>query len=178
MVGADPAPSERPEARALARELDESHERAMQRAARPCRFRGEMALASRYWVSLTIVLSAVAATALVFGYGLQRTSSPNFRYRHVDLARVHHYSLAAVRRAFAAHDIHLRYAPPMSGVQILRPSASSQLFVAVGARHGTANWEMKPKNIYDDAFGNLDITYLGTNPATLAAIKAAVTDLR
>ena len=67
-----------------------------------------MAFVVRYWVSLAVVLVAMAATACFLAFGLPRTPTPN--ERRVDFSRVHYYSPALVRRTFAAHGIQLRYA--------------------------------------------------------------------
>jgi hypothetical protein len=135
-----------------------------------------MALVVRYWVSLAIVLTAVAATGCFLAFGLPRTSTPN--ERRVDLARVHYYSPALVRRTFAARGIHLRYEYEVaSDLHVLSTSRTSdELSVDVGSRSGQVSWG--PKDAYDDAFGNIDVRYSGANPNTLAAVKAAVSALR
>jgi hypothetical protein len=141
-----------------------------------------MHFVARYRVSLAAVLAALGATGAFLAYGLPRTSTPG--QRMVDLARVHHYSLALVRRTFAAHGIHLRYASK-PGVAPLWLSAAplpapySGLYVLVGDNDtGHVSWGPKPAHQYDQPVGNLLVHYGGTNPNTLAAVKAAVATLR
>lgn len=135
-----------------------------------------MELVLRYRVTLAIVLTAVAATACFLALGL-RAHRPS--ERRVDFARVHYYSPAFVRRTFAAHGIHLRYAyADGGGVQTLSTrSNSDELSVDVGPRTGTASWGPKPAHVYDQARGNLLVHYAGANASTLAAVEAAVADL-
>jgi len=135
-----------------------------------------MALVLRYWVSLAVVLIAMAATACFLAFGLPRTPTPN--ERRVDLSRVYYYSPALVRRTFAAHGIRLRYGYTVaSDLQVLSITPHSDvLSVDVGGRTGQVSWG--PKHAYDQTLGNLDIRYDGTNPNALAAVKAAVADLR
>ena len=135
-----------------------------------------MAFVLRYWLTLAIVLAAVAATACFLAVGLPRTPTPN--ERRVDLSRVHYYSPALVRRTFAEHGIHLRFGYTVaSDLQVLSTTPHSDLLsVDVGGRTGQVGWG--PKHAYDHTLGNLDVRYDGSNPNTLAAVKAAVTDLR
>lgn len=135
----------------------------------------------RYRVSLAIVLVALAATGAFLAYGLPRTSTPD--QRMVDLTRVHHYSVAVVRRTFAAHGIDLRY-KSKSGIAPIFLSATplpvpvSGLYVLDGDNDtGHVSWGPKPAHQYDQPLGNLLVHYGGTNPATLAAVKAAVAAL-
>jgi hypothetical protein len=141
-----------------------------------------MALVVRYWVSLAIVLAAVAATACFLAYGLPRTSTPD--QRMVDLTRAHHYSIAIVRRTFATHGIELRYkskpgiAPIFLSATPL-PVPVSGLYVLDGDNDtGHVSWGPKPAHQYDQPVGNLLVHYGGANPGTLAAVKAAVAALR
>jgi hypothetical protein len=135
-----------------------------------------MALVVRYRLSLAVVLVAVTATACFLAFGLPRTPTPN--ERRVDLARVHYYSPALVKRTFAAHGIHLRYGYAVTSyLHVLSTSRTSdELSVDVGGRKGQVSWG--PKHAYDHTLGNLDVRYDGTNPNTLAAVKAAVAALR
>ena len=132
----------------------------------------------RYRLTLGIVLAAMAATACFLSFGLPRTRTPN--ERRVDLARVHYYSPALVRRTFATHGIHLRYGYAVFGViHVLSTNRTSdELSVEVGSRKGQVSWGPKPAHEYDQPFGNLLVHYSGTNPNTLAAVKAAVAALR
>lgn len=131
-----------------------------------------MAIVLRYWVSLAIALIAIAATACFLAFGLPRTPTPN--ERKVDLSRVHYYSPALVRRAFAAHGIRLRYGYRVaSDLQVLSITPHNDvLSVDVGGRTGQVSWG--PRDAYDQTLCNLDVRYDGTNPNTLAAVKAAV----
>ena len=88
-------------------------------------------------------------------------------------------ALRSCRRTFAAHGIHLRYAYAVaSDLHVLSTSRTSdELSVDVGGRRGEVSWGPKPAHEYDQPLGNLDVSYGGTNPNTLAAVKAAVAAL-
>jgi hypothetical protein len=140
-----------------------------------------MALAVRYRFTLAIVLAAVAATAGFLAFGLPRKNAPN--QRTVDLAHVHQYSPAVVRRTFAEHGIRLRYASD-PGVMPIWLSATplpvpvGGLYVNVVEGMRSVSWGPKPAHQYDQPVGNVLVHYGGSDPATLAAVKAAVAALR
>lgn len=141
-----------------------------------------MAFVLRYWLTLAIVFATVAAAACFLALGLPRTSQPD--QRMVDLTRAHHYSIAVVRRTFRAHGIELRYkskpgiAPIFLSATPL-PVPVTGLYVLVGDNDtGHVSWGPKPAHQYDQPLGNLLVHYGGTNPSTLAAVKASVASLR
>jgi len=140
-----------------------------------------MELVLRYRLTLAIVLVAVAATGGFLLFGLPRSTTPNAaNQRAVDLAHVRRYSPALVRRVFAEHGIRLRYGIAHQYVvwltSVRPPVPTSGLYVLVATGRG-ASWGPKPAGEYDQPAGNLLVHYGGSNPATLAAVKAAVAAL-
>jgi len=132
-------------------------------------------LSTRKRVAVALGFLAVGVLTLVVHHGKPKA-------RTVDFARVHHYSAADVRGAFAAHGIHLRYASrAQPGYVELSatpfPVPVTALYVEVGPKRGRTNWGRAPSTGLDEPVGNLLVHYGGGDAATLAAVKAAVTDL-
>lgn len=126
------------------------------------------------------LVAVLAATGAFLSYALTRPLDPS--QRTVDLARVHHDSVADVRRAFAAKGIRLPHATDDGLVTWLSatrpPVPDSSLYVLVGGRSGTMSWGPKPRAGYDEAVDNLLVHYGGENARTLAAVEAAVASIR
>jgi hypothetical protein len=58
------------------------------------------------------------------------------------------------------------------------PVPTRGLYVMVGGRAGKVSWGPPIGSAYDLSFGNLDVHYGGTNTQVLAAVEAAVADLK
>jgi hypothetical protein len=139
-----------------------------------------MRLVTRHPVSLALVLAAVAAFAAVFTFARpQLESEPGTEM--VNLAEKDYISPAAVRAAFAAEDLPLRYTSNSPRLLVLYsdppPQTADKLSVLVGARTGFVGFGAK-YNAYDERFENVMITYGGSDEAMLARIKAAVATLK
>lgn len=135
---------------------------------------------ARYWISLAIVGSLVVATAGLFvfarpGFDRERGSEM------VDFSEVRHYSAATVRAAFASHGISLREASRFGGFVTFstetRPLRADALQVVVGPPSGAGSFgpELEP---YDERFGNVLVTYGGSDAALVERVDAAVDALR
>jgi hypothetical protein len=126
------------------------------------------------------LVAVLAATGAFLSYALTRPLDPD--QRTVDLARVHHDSVADVRRAFAAQGIRLPHVTDDGVVvwlSVMRaPVPDSSLYVLVGGRTGTMSWGPKPRTGYDETMDNLLVHYGGGDARTLAAVEAAVASLR
>ena len=98
----------------------------------------------------------------------------------VDLAEKDYISPAAVRAAFAAESLPLRYMTRSGLLLVLHsdppPQTAEKLSVVVGARKGRVGFGAR-YNAYDDRFENVMVTYGGSDDALLARIKAAVATL-
>lgn len=143
-----------------------------------------MELVVRYRVSLAIVLVALAATGGFLGLGLPRVPN-NDNQRPVDLAHVHHYSAALVRRTFAAHGLELRYSIKdlyvvwLTDIRPPTPVPDSALYVLLPTkRDRSVSWGPKPAHEYDQPVGNLLVHYGGHDPAILAKLEATVAALQ
>lgn len=137
-------------------------------------------LLTRYPVSLVIVLAAVGAVAAVFTFARpQMESEPGTEM--VNLAEKDYISPAAVRAAFAAEGLPLRYTTGSPPLFVLHsdppPQTADKLSVLVGARTGLVGFGGK-HNAYDERFENVMVTYGGSDEALLARIKAAVATLK
>jgi len=117
-------------------------------------------------VSALVLLGAVLSVATVFVYASGRR---------------HYYSPEVVKRAFAAHGVHLRNVTSPDGVRILAlrpvPLEAAALQVAVVARTEKVDWGLKLEP-YDERFGNVDVTYGGHDEQLLERVRTAVADLR
>lgn len=139
-----------------------------------------MRLPTRYPVSLAIVLAAAAAVAAVFTFGRpQLEAEPGTEM--VNLADKDYISPTAVRAAFAAEGLPLRYTAGSPPLLVLHsdppPQSADKLSVLVGARTGLVGLGAK-YNAYDERFENVMVTYGGSDEAVLARIKAAVATLK
>lgn len=99
----------------------------------------------------------------------------------VNLAEKAYISPSAVRAAFAAEGLPLRYTTGPRPLLVLHtdppPQTAEKLSVLVGARTGRVGFGAK-YNAYDERFENVMVTYGGTDEAVLARIKASVATLK
>ena len=137
---------------------------------------------TRHPMSIAIVLAAFAAVMAVF-----TLARPEFQGKSEDkminLAEQDTISSAAVRTAFAAEDVRLRYSYEwvfgvvLSNVPSAEQGRSKGVQVMVGGRSGNVDFGPKVGS-YDERFENILVTYDGTDAATLERVKAAVNTLR
>jgi hypothetical protein len=132
--------------------------------------------------SIAIVLAALAVVAAVF-----TLARPQFHGKYegktINLAEQDTISPAAVRVAFAAEGVQLRYSYDWEGGVVLSnfPPAEQggreAVLVTVGGRTGMVDYgpQVTP---YDERFENVLVTYDGTDPAILDRVEAAVDTLR
>lgn len=137
-------------------------------------------LLTRYPVSLAIILAAATAVAAVFTFARpQLKSEPGTEM--VNLAEKNYISPSAVRAAFAAEGLPLRYTAGSPPLLVLHsdppPQTAEKLSVLVGARTGLVGFGAK-YNAYDERFENVMVTYGGDDEAMLAQIKASVATLK
>jgi hypothetical protein len=100
----------------------------------------------------------------------------------IDFAKVHYYSPSTVRHAFAEHGIKLHAgAAPGKGWSWFgngpAPFRGDSLQVIVAARRDKGSWGAKLER-YDARFGDVFVSYGGRDPALLARVESAVSDLR
>jgi hypothetical protein len=136
----------------------------------------------RYAASTALVATALAVTAAVFLFARpQYERYPNGGGEMIDFSEVRHYPPASVREAFAAHGVPLMTRSVFSGLVTLGTPRGARtadaLQVVVGPRTGTGSFgpELEP---YDERFGNVLVTYGGTDERLLERVEAAVADLR
>jgi hypothetical protein len=141
---------------------------------------GGMRLAARQFVGVLLVAAMLLVTVGVFTFARPAYHSPN-ESATIDFAKEHHYPLAAVKRAFAAHGIVLHSGATSAGFVWLGatppPFRMDSLQVLVAPRNGRGSWGPEVER-YDERFGNVFVTYGGHDDALLARIKAAVSDIR
>jgi hypothetical protein len=137
--------------------------------------------ALRHWISIAVVLGALAATTAVFAFA-RPAYHPPYESKMIDFSRQRYVSPATVRSAFRAHGIRLSAGdspgPGMTWFCNERvPCTADALQVMVGPRTGRGSWgpQLEP---YDERFGNVLVTYGGHNDALLRRIDAAVSELR
>jgi len=133
-------------------------------------------------MAIAIVLAALATVAAVF-----TLARPQFHGKYqgktINLAQQDTISPAAVRAAFAAQGVQLRYSYDWEGGVVLSnvpPAAEGgrkDVQVIVGGRIGTVDYGPRVTP-YDERFENILVTYDGTDAATLHQVKAAVDTLR
>jgi len=137
---------------------------------------------TRHPVSIAIVLAALAAVTAVF-----TLARPQFHGKYegktINLAEQDTISPAAVRAAFAAEGVRLRYGYDWEGGVVLSnvpPAEQGRrkgVQVIVGGRIGNVDFGPKVSS-YDERFENVLVTYDGSDAATLDRVKAAVHTLR
>jgi hypothetical protein len=137
---------------------------------------------TRHPGSIAIVLAALAVVAAVF-----TLARPQFHGKYegktINLAEQDTISPAAVRAAFAAEGVQLRYSYDWEGGVVLSDVPPDQqggpeaVQVTVGGRTGRVDYgpQVTP---YDERFENVLVTYDGTDPAILDRVEAAVDTLR
>lgn len=138
-----------------------------------------MRLVLRYPAPFLVVLSACATLAAVFAFA-RPAYHPKYESATIDFSQVHHYSPEVVRDEFGQQGIRLRVASHFFGITMLARVAvpdADALQVMVGPRTGKASWgpELEP---YDERFGNVAVTYGGSDERLLAGVKTAVSALR
>jgi hypothetical protein len=137
---------------------------------------------TRHSGSIAIVLAALAIVAAVF-----TLARPQFHGKYegktINLAEQDTISPAAVRAAFAAEGVQLRYGYDWEGGVVLsnvppdEQGGREAVQVTVGGRTGMVDYgpQVAP---YDQRFENVLVIYDGTNPAVLNRVEAAVGTLR
>ena len=140
-----------------------------------------MAFALRYPLSIIVVAAALVATGAVFMFARPQYHPPN-ESKMIDFSKVDYRSPGAVRSAFADHGItlHAGAAPGKGWVWFggrPAPFPADSLQVIVAARRGKGSWGPKLEP-YDARFGNVFVSYGEHDPALLARVKSAVSDLR
>jgi hypothetical protein len=133
----------------------------------------------RHPASVVLVLVAALAAASVFLFARPQYH-PRYENEMIDFATRHYYSPAVVRQAFAAHGIRLRYSGRARMVTWLSNTPSFEahdLSVLVAPRAGEGSWGPKLEP-YDERFGNVLVTYGGSDQHLLRQIKGAVGALR
>lgn len=139
-----------------------------------------MAFALRHPLTLLVVLVALLATAGVFVFTRPEYQS-DYESEMIDFSKQHYYSPASVRQAFATEGIRLREASRVGGMLILSATpghlTADALNVVVGPRTGTGSYGPELET-YDERFGNVLVTYGGTDDRLLGRVKAAIDVLR
>jgi hypothetical protein len=136
--------------------------------------------ASRHLLALLIVLAA----ALMAG-GLLLFARPEYHPRYeskmIDFSHEQYFNPAKVQRVFADHGVRLRKIDAVASfVFFVRPGSSGDakgLQVSVAPRNGKGSWgpELEP---YDARFGNVLVTYGGSDGDLLRRVKSAVSSIR
>jgi hypothetical protein len=137
---------------------------------------------ARHPGSIAIVLAALAVVAAVF-----TLARPQFQGKYegktINLAEQDTISPAAVRAAFAAEGVQLRYSYDWEGGVMLsnlppdEQGGREAVQVTVGGRTGMVDYgpQVTP---YDERFENVLVTYDGTDRAILDRVEAAVDTLK
>jgi hypothetical protein len=141
-----------------------------------------MALLGRYRITLAIVAVALATVAGVFAF-----ARPEYDVEQgskmIEIADLHHYSLAEVRVAFAKHGLPLRYDNDSSPILMLGTTPpgtwdTTAFYVYhVTTTSGRMSWGLENDEAWEKRFGNLLVHYGGTDEAVLERVKAAVSEL-
>jgi hypothetical protein len=139
-----------------------------------------VAFALRHPLTLLVVLVALVATAGVFVFA-RPEYRPEYESELIDFSKVTYYSPATVRQAFAEEGIRLREASRVGGMLILSNTpghlTSDALNVVVGPRSGTGSYGPELER-YDERFGNVLVTYGGSDEHLVERVDAAVDELR
>ena len=126
------------------------------------------------------MLAALAALAAVFTFARPAYHSQS-ESKMIDFSKEHYYSPSVVRRAFAGRGITLHAGDRSGGLTWLSnvplPFPADSLQVMVAERNGRASWGPKLQP-YDVRFGNVLVTYGGSDERLLERAKAAVAVLR
>ena len=136
-----------------------------------------MRLAARHLVGVLLIASMLLITVGVFTFARPVYHSPN-ESPTIDFSKVHYYSPATVKRAFARHGIELHSGDVSWWMSDQPPPwRTGALQVLVGSHNGKASWGAKLEP-YDERFGNVFVSYGGHDEALLRRVKAAVSDIR
>jgi hypothetical protein len=141
-----------------------------------------MRLLTRHPLAGALVLATLAAAAAFFTFALPQYQG-KYEEHMINLAEQETVSPTAVRAAFAAEGIRLRYSydwPFGVALSDVRPSEQGRrkhIQVTVGGRTGRVDYgpELAP---YDTRFENVLVTYNGSDEAMLDRVEAAVSTLR
>jgi len=131
-------------------------------------------------VSVLVVAGAVLAAAALLAVARPQLDQGDGS-EMIDFSEEAYHSPAAVRAAFAAEGVRLRVASRFNGFVTLsnepRPLTADALQVNLAPRSGKGSWgpRLEP---YDERFGNVLVTYGGTDRRLLANVEAAVAALR
>jgi hypothetical protein len=137
---------------------------------------------TRHPMSIAIVLAALAVVAAVFTFARPQFHG-KYEGKRINLAEQDTISPTAVRAAFAAEGVQLRYSYDWEGGVVLSnvpPTEQGQrkdVQVIVGGRIGNVDFGPKVSS-YDERFENVLVTYDGSVAATLDRVKAAVHTLK
>jgi hypothetical protein len=141
-----------------------------------------MSSLTRHPVPTAIVLAALATVVAVFTLGRPESRAKS-EDRMINLAAQDTISPTAVRAAFAAEGVRLRYSYDwefgvvLSNVPPAEQGRQKDIQVMVGGRAGSVDFGPKVSS-YDERFENILVTYDGTEAATLDRVKAAVSKLK
>ena len=143
-----------------------------------------MSWLSRHLIAVVVVCVAAASVGAVFAFA-RPTYHPTTDKR-VEMQGQRHYSVAEVKRAFAAHGIVFRHASRSGtaarGLTVLgdvKPGTRDDAFtVTLFGPESTVWFGPAAPQGYDARLGNLVVYYGWTNRAFLAKVKAAVADLK
>jgi hypothetical protein len=146
------------------------------RPQRGRRCSGPVRFLPRHPASIVLVLTALLATVSVFVFA---GPHPGSESTMIDFTQQRYYSPETVQRAFAAQGIRLRYVNRFAGMTLLSMTTAAPadtLNVMVGPRKGHGSWGPKLQR-YDERFGNVLVTYGGSDERLLDRIGAAVASL-
>jgi hypothetical protein len=139
-----------------------------------------MGVVFRHPISVLVVAGAFAATAAVFAFARPQYH-PSYEIKMIDFGKVRYYSPRSVRAAFADHGIVLHRGTAPAGMTWFnsgrRPFTAEALQVVVGPRRGRGSWGPKLE-AYDERFGNVFVSYGGSDGRLRERIEGAVDDLR
>jgi hypothetical protein len=139
-----------------------------------------MAFATRHPLPLLVVLAALVATGSVFAFA-RPVYHPRYESKMIDFSKVQHYSPAEVQRAFDATGVRLHVSSRFSGMVMLSnaplPVPADALQVVLGPVKGKGSFGPKLE-AYDERFGNVMVTYGGTDESLRQRIESAVSSLR
>jgi hypothetical protein len=139
-----------------------------------------VAFALRHPVPFLVVLTALLVTSGIFVFARPQYE-PRYASEMIDFSKRRYYSPGTVRRAFAAEGVRLEVASRFSGMLTLsdapRPLTADTLQIVIAPRNGSGSWGPKLEP-YDERFGNVLVTYGGTDAKLLLRVEAAVAALR
>jgi hypothetical protein len=139
-----------------------------------------MEFASRHLLAIGIVMVSVFAASGVLLFAVPEYQ-PRYESRMIDFSQRDYYSPSRVRGVFAAHGVRLVPTAGESGfVTYYRPGSrgdATALQVSIAPPHGQGSWGPELQR-YDERFGNVLVTYGGSDAALLTRVEAAVSSIR